>query len=170
MRATVLQILLWISVIAWGSWFGGTLYQMLVVVPMWSSSPPESVREFFQGTDYNRYIVRFFGPPFMGIRTLPALLALIVGWYSPAHRYSLLLTVACLAFTVIFTFAYIYPINDVLFIKAGGDHSPDEIRQMATNWIFADRVRFAVGIVALLGMLWAFKQPIPPVDGIGTGN
>jgi hypothetical protein len=31
---------------------GGTLYQMVVIVPMWSAAPPESVRAFFEGTAY----------------------------------------------------------------------------------------------------------------------
>jgi uncharacterized membrane protein len=79
MRDRALVFLLWLSVIALSTWVGGTLYQMLVVVPLWNASPPESVRAFFQGTDYNRTIVHFFGPPFMLARTLPLLAALVAG-------------------------------------------------------------------------------------------
>jgi hypothetical protein len=56
LRDQTLNILLWYSIFAWGTWLGGTLYQMLVVVPMWSASPPDSVRAFFQGTSYNKTI------------------------------------------------------------------------------------------------------------------
>ena len=50
-RNRILLISLWLSVIALTTWVGGTLYQMLVIVPLWNASPPESVRAFFQGTD-----------------------------------------------------------------------------------------------------------------------
>jgi hypothetical protein len=154
--------LLGLAVLALTTWVGGTLYQMLVIVPLWSASPPESVRAFFQGTDYNSTIYHFFGPPFMAARNLPLLLALVFGWHRPRHRYALLLAVGCfLVFGVIFTLVYVYPINEVLFHHAGGSHTAEEIRVMVDQWIFADRVRFAVGIVGFLALLWAFRQPIP---------
>jgi hypothetical protein len=68
---------LWLSVLALSTWVGGTLYQMLVVVPLWSASPPESVHAFFRGTDYNRTVFNFFGPPFMLARNVPLVAALI---------------------------------------------------------------------------------------------
>lgn len=161
-RDRILVGLLWLAVITLTTWVGGTLYQMLVIVPLWSSSPPDSVREFFQGTDYNRTIYHFFGPPFMVARNLPLVLALLAGWHRPRHRYALLLSVACfVVFGVVFTLAYVYPINEVLFAQAGGSHSAEEIRALADQWIVADRLRFAVGCVGFLAVLWAFRQPIP---------
>jgi Domain of unknown function (DUF1772) len=139
----------------------GTLYQMLVMVPMWSASPPESVRSFFQGTDYNRYIFRFFGPPFMVVRTLPVVAALFVGWHLPRHRRALFVAAGCLGLAVVSSLACIYPINAVRFEQAGGSHSGEAIRTMADRWIFADRLRFAVGVVAFLAVLWAFRLLIP---------
>src|SRR5262245_40142938 len=118
-RDRLLVVLLWVSVLTMTTWVGGTLYQMLVIVPMWGASPPESVRAFFGGTDYNRTIFNFFGPPFMAARNLPLVVALLAGWHRPRHRYALLISVACLlAFGVHFTLFYVYPINAVLFEKA----------------------------------------------------
>lgn len=74
-RERILVALLWLSVIAQATWAGGTLYQMLAIVPMWSASPPESMEAFFEGTDYNRTIFNFFGPRFMIARNLPLVLA-----------------------------------------------------------------------------------------------
>ncbi len=54
-------------------------HQMLVIVPLWSASPPETVRAFFQGTDYNRTIFNFFGPPFIVARNVPVVAALLAG-------------------------------------------------------------------------------------------
>jgi hypothetical protein len=155
-----LIILLWLSVIAQSTWIGGTLYQMLVIVPIWSAALPESARAFFQDTAYNQTVFRFFGPPFMLARLLPVVAALVAGWYLPRHRAALLVAVTCLVLAVIFTFVYIYPINAVLFAQAGGSHSPEEIRVMAQHWILADRLRFVVGVVAFLAILWAFRLPV----------
>lgn len=41
-RDRILVVLLWLSVLAQATWVGGTLYQMLVIVPMGSAAPPES--------------------------------------------------------------------------------------------------------------------------------
>jgi hypothetical protein len=161
LRDQVLNVLLWYAIFAWGTWLGGTLYQMLVVVPMWSASPPDSVRAFFQGTSYNKTIFHFFGPPFMAARVIPIVIALGVAWHLPEHRLALGIAVVCLVATVVFTFAYIYPINAVLFEQAGGDRSAAEVAAMARSWIWADRVRFGVGIVAFVAILWAFRLPLP---------
>jgi uncharacterized membrane protein len=160
-RDRAFVVLLWLSVIALSVWVGGTLYQMLVIVPLWSASPPDSVRAFFQGTDYNRTIYHFFGPPFMVARTLPIVATLVAGWHLPRHRFALLLTTACFAFAVVFTLVYIYPINAVLFAQAGGNHTAEEIQTMAERWIFADRLRFVIGIIGFGAVLWAFRLPIP---------
>lgn len=160
-REKTLNVLLWYSVFAWATWFGGTLYQMLVVVPMWSAAPPESVQSFFLGTDYNRTIFNFFGPPFMVARVLPTVVALALAWHLPKHRAALGVAVACLVVTIIFTFAYIYPINAVLFEQAGGNLAAAQIVDMTNNWIWADRLRFGVGIVALVALLRAFRLPLP---------
>lgn len=160
LRERALNLFLWYSILAWGAWVGGTLYQMVVVVPMWSAAPPESVREFFLGTSYMKHIYNFFGPPFMAARVLPVLIALALAWHLPRLRRLLGLASACLAATVIFTLAFIYPINDVLFVQAGGDLAADEVRRMVRTWIWADRLRFGVGVIAFLLLLRAFRLPL----------
>ena len=157
LRERTLNLLLWYSILAWGSWFGGTLYQMLVVVPMWSAAPPESVREFFLGTSYMKHIYNFFGPPFMTARVLPVLIALALAWNVPRLRRLLGFASVCLVASVAFTLAFIYPINDVLFVLAGGEHPADEVRRMVRTWIWADRIRFAVGMMAFVALLQAFR-------------
>jgi hypothetical protein len=85
-RVTVL--LLWISVIVWSIWFGGTIYQMLVIVPIWGDSLPDSLHAFFKGTSYNHNILHFFGPGWMPVRFLPLYGILFFGWRLTAlHRH-----------------------------------------------------------------------------------
>ena len=55
-RDRIAQVLLWLAVLGLSVWLGGTLYQIVVIVPIWSHSPPESVRSFFLGTKYNETI------------------------------------------------------------------------------------------------------------------
>ena len=140
--------------------FVGTLFQMLVIVPMWSASPPESVREFFTETDYNRTILNFFGPPFMLARTLPLIAALIFAWSRPRHRLHLGIASVCVVAAVVFTVIHVYPINAVLFFRAGGDLPADEVTRLVHSWILADRVRFVVGVVAFVAILKAFRLPL----------
>ena len=159
-RKNLLNITLWWSVIGVSIWIGGTVYMMSVIDPQWSHNPPESVRSFLGQTDFNKYIWNFFGPPFMVLRSLlPVVLALIFGWNSRLHRRYLSITLSITVILVIFTLVYVYPINNILFFKAGGDLSPKEIQTMVKHWIIADRSRFAVYLVGYFFLLKAFKLP-----------
>jgi hypothetical protein len=93
----------------------------------------------------------------MAARNAPLLGALLFSWHLPQLRKWLLVAAGCMAFGVLFTLFYIYRINDVLFFQAGGNHSPDEIRAMARQWVIADRVRFGVGCVGFLALLRALS-------------
>ncbi len=142
-------------------WAGGTLYQMVVVVPMWNHSPPESVTAFFEGTRYNETIWNFFGPPFMAARLLPLLGTLIFGWHLRRHRKMIAFAVVCMLLGLVFTLFYIYPINEVLFARAGAGLSAEDVRSLARKWVFADRARFVVGVLAFLATLRALSLPVP---------
>ena len=160
-RDRIAQVFLWLAVIGLSVWLGGTIYQMVVVVPMWSHSPPESVRTFFTITKYNETIWNFFGPPFMIARMIPLLAALVFGWHLRPQRRWLILATVCMVFGIVFTLVYVYPMNEILFLQAGGRQSDEEIQAMAGQWIFADRFRFIVGLVGFLAVLNAFRQQVP---------
>jgi hypothetical protein len=161
LRTRVAQVLLWYNVISIAIWFGGTIYQMVVIVPLWSASPPESVRAFFAGTDFMRTVRHFFGPPTMILRGLPLVLGLVAGWHLKAHCVWLLIPVVCTLIALVMTLAYIYPINAVLFDQAGGGLSGDAVRAMARRWIIADRVRFAIMTIGFISLLRALSIPFP---------
>lgn len=161
LRERFLNFFLWWAVIGFSIWLGGTVFSMSVVVPMWSDAPPQSVKDFFGGTSFNKYIFNFFGPPWMAVRNLPVLIALILGWNSKLHRQYLLITVICLLIGIIYTLTYIYPINDILMTKAGDDKSDEEIETLVDNWIFADRLRFLVMLVGYFFLLKAFRLQLP---------
>jgi len=96
----------------------------------------------------------------MVARVLPVVIALVLAWRLPRHRTPLVVAVLCLIAAVVFTLTTIYPINAVLFEQAGADLPGDEILQLVHTWIWADRLRFGVGVIAFLALLHAFRLPL----------
>ncbi|MGZ5191919.1 MAG: hypothetical protein ACXWCZ_12985, partial [Flavisolibacter sp.] len=72
-----------------------------------------------------------------------------------------LITFISLIIGIVYTFTYIYPINDILMTNSGAGKSAEEIRTMVDQWIFADRLRFAVMLIGYFFLLKAFRLPIP---------
>jgi hypothetical protein len=169
-KNTLTVVLLWICVIVWSIWVGGTVYQMLVIVPIWSDSLPQSLYAFFKGTSWNHNIVRFFGPYWMPVRFLPLYGLIFFGWDQRAHRPLFIVTAICMTFVLVFTLTYVYPINAVLFTQAGADHSVEEIRGLLHRWIIADRARFVVGCIGYLALLRAFSIPMVRDAHVSTGR
>jgi hypothetical protein len=159
-RELIVKILLWYNVVSLGIWVGGTVYQMIVIVPIWSASPPESVRAFFAGAPFLVHVRHFFGPRTMVLRVVPLFALLGAAWQFVHVRPWVGACVATVTFGLLMTLLYIYPINTVLFDRAGGDLSPDGVRELAEKWIFADRVRFAIMAAGYLCLLHAFALPL----------
>jgi hypothetical protein len=159
-REILVRILLWYNVLSLGVWVGGTVYQMAVIVPMWSASPPDSVRAFFQGTAFMTTVWNFFGPVTQVARALPLFILVAAAWTFPNVRSWIVACASTMVFGLVLTRMYIYPMNDVLFEKAGGTLSADAVRALARTWIFADRVRFAIMAGGYLCLLRAFSLPL----------
>lgn len=156
----LLRACLWLSVLGMSLWVGGTVYQMLVIGPIWTASPPESLRAFLNNTIWSKTIYNFFGPPYMAARFLPIVAALVLAWNRPAHRAYLLVATIVMVAMIIVTRFYIYPINDRLFVHPPPDAAADQTRRTLYHWIWVDRLRFGVGLVAYLSLLRAFQLPL----------
>jgi len=152
---------MWWSVLGLATWVGGTMFNMFVVVPLWSASPPDSVQAIFTDAGLNKTIWNFFGPPWMALRSVPLIATLIVGWPYRAHRRLLIVSVVIVILGIAFTLIYIYPINAVLMGQPGYTATPDEMRSLVRQWIIADRIRFAVMTVGFIYLLRAFAIPCP---------
>jgi hypothetical protein len=159
MRKKLFPIFLWLSVINLSIWIGGTMFHMIVVLPLWSRPLPGSVENFFGGTRAYEYLLDFYGPMWMLIRILPIVIALLLGWNSKRHRYFILITLLTIAIGIILSIIVVFPINEVIMAKAGVGSSPEEIKRMVYTWIQSDRLRFAVIFVGYLFLLWAFRLP-----------
>jgi len=160
LRQKLFIIFLWLSVINLSIWIGGTMFHMIVVLPLWSQPLPGSVNEFFGGTRAYEYLLDFYGPQWMIIRILPIIISLLLGWNSKRHRYFLLITVLTIAVGLIVSIKTVFPINEAIMAKGGEGISPEEIKRMVDTWILADRLRFAVVFIGYFFLLWAFRLPI----------
>jgi hypothetical protein len=97
------EILLWLFVINLGIVFGAGLYEARVVVPLWASAPPESLRSPDSGR-------RFWGFAATVPLTLLCIANLITGWQAAEPRRIWWLAAAGIIFAErIFTFAYFIP-------------------------------------------------------------
>ncbi len=162
-RGTVLLVSLWIAVILMAIWIGGTVYQMTVIVPLWTASLPESLSSFMHGTDFGRTVLNFFGLNFGPLGLVALVVALAAGWRSPTHRAALLVALTSYLFIIAFTVLYIYPTLPT--ILAGGASTVEETRIVLHRFILADRFRFVIGFGTFLALLWAFRLPYPPTAG-----
>jgi hypothetical protein len=159
MRHGLYEVFLWFAVISLGLWVGGTLFHILVVQPLWTYSPPGSVNFFFTKTRFNETIWNFFGPPWMVARLLPLVLCIFLGWKEGGgQRIYLIAALICWIFITVYTLAFIYPINDVLFKQAGENHPAQLIKELVRKWLFADRFRFVIGTAGYICLLHVFRR------------
>jgi hypothetical protein len=84
LRATAAEALLWLATIWWGIWFGGQLFNALMIVPTFSANPPESLTGWYQVRHTN--VLDFF-LVFNSLWIFLALLvSLLVGWRGHGAR------------------------------------------------------------------------------------
>jgi|SRR5688572_10920517 len=160
LRQKLFVIFLWLSVINLSIWIGGTLFHMIVVVPLWSQPLPGAVHDFFGSTNAYEYLLDFYGPQWMVFRILPIVIAILIGWNYQPHRNYLLITLLTIVLGIILSILVIFPINEVIMENAGVGISNEGIDEMVETWILADRIRFALISIGYLYLLWVFRLPI----------
>jgi hypothetical protein len=159
-RELWVKILLWYNVVSLAIWAGGTLYQMLVIVPIWSADPPHTLHTFFKETPFMTTILHFFGPVTQLLRALPLFVLVALAWKYETIRPWVTTCGVTLVIGLVMTRAYIYPMNDVIFWRAGEGLGVEEARALVRTWIIADRVRFAIMTGGWLCLLRAFSMPL----------
>jgi len=170
-RSSIAQLLLRIFVVALGVEIGAGLYETLVVLPLWSAAPPESV------TAYHRHLVanpqfalnaggRFwmFATPFVGVTALAALLS---GWRTrPEHR-KWRIAGAILALIVVgSTFAWFVPNIMRLHSPQVLAMSAEEVASVTNWWVRLNWVRVVIYSAGWLAALRALS--IPPRSECGA--
>lgn len=154
MKSRVDYLLLWLLVVAVGIEIGAGLYEARVLVPLWSSAPPESLIHYNLQTLRPTPGQRFWivSTPLVG---LLGLANLVVGWRSTAARRRWwLLGAGGVVVMVVITFVYFVPaLMGFEAVRAGADGS---LAASVNRWVILNWIRAAIYMAAWLCLLHAY--------------
>ena len=135
---------------------GGTIFAVMVEYPNWFASIPtslEGTRNFYRVL-HPGYFFQIFAP----LMLLSGIVFVIVGWRETDTRNLVLASVAIFIAIELLTFFYIYPRLDVLLGPDSPQQSLEALRQAASDFTIADRIRTAMGFVASAVSIWALLK------------
>jgi hypothetical protein len=131
---------------------GGGLYESIVLVPLWSKSPPSSFAVIQSGTGVP--LQRFWIPVHAAI-TLFFILALVLTWREPTVRRLLLIGLA--SYIVMRVWSFSFFIREMLaFQKIPIDSAPSaELSARVSKWTFWTWFRLPLDVITFLCSLLA---------------
>jgi Domain of unknown function (DUF1772) len=144
------DIVLWLFVINLGIVCGAGLYEARVVVPLWASAPPESLRSPDSGR-------RFWAFTTTIPLTLLTLVSLFMAWggQQPLHQYWLFAALVTLVDRAV-TFSYFIP--TMLRLQRASGMSASDVRTKFSQWTRANYARNALTLIAWLAALKALTM------------
>jgi hypothetical protein len=170
-NCSIAQIFLWLFVISLGIEIGAGLYETLVVMPVWSAAPPDSVTAYYQHNAANPQFAlnaggRFwiFATPLVGLLALATLLSGLRT--SPQHRKWRMAGTILALVVVLFTFAWFVPNIIRLHSKDVMAMSSDEVTNVTNWWVGLNWVRVVMVSAALLSALRALSIPSRAEDDV----
>ena len=150
------KFLLWVSVLAWSFWLGGLIYEMVVLMPLWSGDLPQSAIEWNSRPNFIVNPTRFYLPVALTC-VVSTLLAFILGGKADGKlRWRGISATASMS-ALVFTIIYFFPRNDILFRSQNIGLSGTAISDAAYQWIAANWIRFGIMVVGYFAALWAFR-------------
>ncbi len=161
---SIAQIFLWLYIIVLGITIGGGLYEQLVVMPLWSLSPPDSVVSYYQHNVANpqfapdqggRFWIFFF--PLGALLTIATLVSGLKT--RPEHRkWRMVSTILALIITV-FTFAWFIPNIITLTGESITKLSGEQIINLTNWWVRLNWVRAVLYLAAWIAGIYALTIP-----------
>jgi len=137
---------------------GGTIFSVMVEYPNWFANVPVSVeatRNFYKVL-HPGYFFQITGP----LSLLTGLLFVVTGWRIKQARNLVLTSIVIMLAIEMLTFLYIYPRLGILF-GPNASQSVEILRQAASEFTFADRIRTAMDVIACavsIGALFKFFE------------
>ena len=161
-RGSVAEALLWLATIWWGVWFGGQLFNALMIVPIFSAAPPASLTGWYQNR--RTYVLDFF-LVFNSLWIFLALVvSLLVGWRSHAARRKWVAASALAAFiATAFVLGWMAPTIGRL-ITPGNGLSAEEIVALLHRWTVANWIRLCVEFCGFVFALRALSSGRPALE------
>jgi Anthrone oxygenase len=154
MRTAATTFCVWVAAITLAVSVGGNLFQAVVVDPVWSGSPPESLRTFAK-TPYFERLKTFHTNPLFLVGLACLLAAPVLAWNQPSLRNWLLMAAVLYLVVILGTLLYFYPLNDVLLARGGGGLDTATVVAMTRRWVVADRIRYLFRLASFLCLLRA---------------
>jgi hypothetical protein len=152
MKRSIAQIVLWLYVLSAGILLGGSIFEGVVLTPLWAGSLPESVTQW----QYGGIQAKFF----MIVTPLYALFSLaliIASWWMPRRQRKWALAAGLLGIIVIVaTFLFFLPILEKTQVTRGAGLSGEEITRLVNQfitWHWARWAAITVGWIAGLRAL-----------------
>jgi hypothetical protein len=163
-RNRIAEISLWAFVISLGILIGATIFEAIVITPLWAGSPPESVRGWNENPHYAINSGKFFGLIVPAL-LLSSLVSLIVGWKMPwTRRKWLIAAVVCTLIGYAATSLFFVPIlRETIFTRGTGLTDP-EIVGKVNSWVTYNWWRMALQIAGWLAALRALSLRYLPSD------
>jgi hypothetical protein len=145
---------LWMLVVLMGLQIGAGLYETLVLVPLWSSAPPQSIVTYqTEPLAPDAHLFWSFMTPLVGVLSL---INVIVAWREagPHRRWWLAGAGVSLAMVIV-TFSYFVPLFIKVFPRAA-QLPAAEVQARVRWWVRLNWLRAVVLIAAWLALLNAF--------------
>ena len=164
MRHKLASGLLIASVIVWGIWCGGQVFNELMTVPKWSAAPPESLKVYSELPSKGG--APFF-PLFNPLFVVLAIGAALAAWKSARRSRKWLALSALIAIAVFISLIYLAPLVGSMFRHSvAGDLSASEIVEGVERWKMGNKIRllvelfgFACSVIAL--RVWSAEAASP---------
>ena len=141
---TISDIVLWLFVVNLGVVFGAGLYEARIVVPIWSSAPPQSLHSPDSGRAFWAFVSTV---PL----TLLTLASLPMAWHARAQYDWWLIAAAITLAERIATFAYFIP--TILRMQ----HATAPVRELQTRIAVWQRLNYVRLLATLIAWLAALK-------------
>jgi len=164
---SIAQLFLWLFVIALGIEIGAGLYETLVVLPLWTHAPPDSVTAYYQLNVANPQFAldaghRFwmFSTPLVGLMAMATLLSGL-RTRAPHRKWRMAGTILALV-VVAATFAWFVPNIIRLTGKDVMAMNPDVVTNLTHWWVRLNWVRVVLYVSGWLSALRALSLPERP--------
>ena len=152
------EIVLWIYVVMVGILMGGALFERAVLVHVWASDPPDSVRSWNANPKYALDPPRRF---FMYV-TLPVMVLAPCNAYfaftsdAPWHKW-LLISTGLVFFVILITLVYFAPVMIALTEKRGEGMDSETIVKKVRTWVGLQYFRLGILFIGWLAAIQALK-------------
>ncbi len=167
LTTVVLVVLVWTAMLS----FGGVAAETVMLYPNIFGDPPASLdraREFLVAGGPSDYF-----PPLGATVVLSSLAATVLTWREPRLRWWVAAAAAVfIACEFLFSVAFFWPRNEIMFVDPVGTHAPERLRQVAGEFVAGHRVRLVGGAVtsalAFTALLrWVRATAAAPAERVG---